>query len=92
MRRICRWRIPMPVAAEESSKSWLNSGTTAKIKRTESKDINSKIKKSPEQPPKEMCATQKLKQQQKQEKHDMDMKLRNQELERREKAYNGYDN
>ena len=58
-----------PVAAEESSKSQLNSGTTAKIKKTESKNLNGKIKKTLEKQPKEMCATQKLKQQQKQEKH-----------------------
>ena len=33
------------------------------------KYLNGKIKESPEKPPKEMCATQKWKQQQKQEKH-----------------------
>ena len=33
----------MPVAGKESSKSQSNSGTTAKIKKTESKDLNGKI-------------------------------------------------
>ena len=61
--------LQMPVAAEGTSKSQLTSGTTANIKKTEPKDLNGKIKKSPEKPPKEMCAAQKLKQQQKQEKH-----------------------
>ena len=61
--------LQMPLATKGPSTSQLDPGSNEKINKTEPKDVKSKVKKSPEKKPKEMCNSKKLKQQQKQEKH-----------------------